>query len=76
MMSICLFIYHLLRVCHTLVPEIYVHPEMFCVFRYIEVLTYVINNCTQQEWLELLMSSVKIIDEDWLVGECADTWYS
>ena len=37
--------YHLPHVCYTLVPEIYVHPKMLCVFRYIEVLTCVIYNC-------------------------------
>ena len=60
--------YHLPRVCHTLVPEIRVHPEMIHVFQYIDVLTCVIYNCMhsteQQRSLELLLSAVKIIDED------------
>ena len=60
--------YHLPHICCTLVPEIRVHPKMLCVFRYIDVLTCVIYNCMhsteQQGRLELLMSAVKIIDED------------
>ena len=36
------FMYHLPRVCPTLVPEICVRPEMLCVFRYIDVLMCVI----------------------------------
>ena len=48
--SMYLCLYHLPRVCRTLVPEIRVRPEMLHVFRYIDV--------------ELLMSAVKIIDED------------
>ena len=43
--GICL--YHLLRVCHTLVPKIRVRPKMLRVFQYIDVLTCVIYNCTQ-----------------------------
>ena len=43
--SIYLSMYHLPRVCRTLVPEIRVHPEMLHVFRYIDVLTCVIYNC-------------------------------
>ena len=60
--------YHLPRVRRTLVPEIRVRPEMLCIFRYIDVLTCVIYNCMhsteQQRRLELLVSAVKIIDED------------
>ena len=60
--------YHLPCVCYTLVPEIRVCPEMLHVFRYIDVLTCVIYNCMhsteQQGRLELLMSVVRIIDED------------
>ena len=59
--------YHLPRVCRTLVPEICVHPEMLR----IDVLTCVIYNCTRQlngqerhERLELLVSAVNNIDED------------
>ena len=43
--------YH--RVCHTLVPEIHVRPEMLHVFWYIDVLTCVIYNeqqCLQNDW--------------------------
>ena len=29
-----LTMYHLFRVCHTLVPVIHISPEMLCVFRY------------------------------------------
>ena len=36
--------YHLSRICRTLVPEIRVRPEMLHVFRYIDVLTCVIYN--------------------------------
>ena len=59
--------YHLPRVCRTLVPEIRVRPEMLCVFQYIDVLTCVIYNCTRlngQERLELLVSAMNNIDED------------
>ena len=35
-----LSMYHLLHVCHTLVPEIRVYPEMLHVFRYIDVELY------------------------------------
>lgn len=35
--------YHLLHVCHTLVYRIYVHPEILCVFWYIDVLH--VRNC-------------------------------
>ena len=70
--------YHLPCICRTLVPKIRVHPEMLCVFRYIGVLTCVIYNCTRLNKQQgLLVSAVKYmyIDEDYLVGECADTWY-
>ena len=66
--SIFLCMYHLPRVCHTLVPEIHVRPEIIHVFQYIDVLTCVIYNCMhsneQQGRLELLVPAVKIIDED------------
>ena len=67
--SIFLCLYHLPRVCHTLVPEIRLRPEMLRVFQYIDVLTCVIYNCmhsTEQQGrlVELLVSAVKIIDED------------
>ena len=42
-----LSIYHLPRVCRTLVPKICVCPEMLHVFQYIDVLMCVIYNCTQ-----------------------------
>ena len=73
MVSIYLSFYHLPRVCHTLVSEICVHPEMLHVFRYIDVLTCVIYNWHSTElnskdnWMSYsswLMSAVKIIDED------------
>ena len=55
-------------ICRTLFPEIRVRPEMLQVFRYIDMLTCVIYNCMhsteQQGQLELLMSAVKIINED------------
>ena len=35
-------IYHLPCVCLTLVLKIHVHPEMLCVFRYIDVFTCMI----------------------------------
>ena len=58
-------LYHLPHVCHTLVPEIHVCPEMLHVFRYIYMLTCVILHSTeQQERLELLKSTVKIINKD------------
>ena len=69
-MCLCLYLcmYHLPRICCTLVPEIYVRREMLRVFRYIDVLMCVIYNCMHstehQGRLELLMSAVKIIDED------------
>ena len=60
--------YHLPHVCRTLVLEICVRPEMLRVFRYIDVVTYVIYNCMhsteQQRSLELLVPAVKIINED------------
>ena len=64
--------YHLPRVCRTLVPEIRVRPEMLRVFQYIDVLTCVIYNCTRlnsqeverHELLDLLVSAVKNMDED------------
>ena len=64
-----LSLYHLPCVCRTLVPEI-------CVCRYIDVLTCVIYNCTGL--LELLMSTMKIIDDLTMktgLGECTETGY-
>ena len=46
MYMVYLCLYHLPRVCHTLVPEIHVHPEMLCVLRYIDVLTCVLCSYT------------------------------
>ena len=75
-----LSMYHLPRICCTLVPEICVCPEMLHVFQYIDVLTCMIYNymhlTEQQRGLELLVSAVS--GEDYRrkqVGECADTWY-
>ena len=66
--GIYLCIYRLPCICRTLVLEICVRPEILRVFRYIDVLTCVIYNCMhlteQQVRLELLVSAVKIIDED------------
>ena len=62
--------YHLPRVCRTLVSEIRVRPEMLRVFRYIDVLTCVCISQERRERLELLVShgvcrrAVKNIDED------------
>ena len=39
--------YHLPHVCHTLVLEIHVRPEIHRVFQYIDMLICVIHNCTQ-----------------------------
>ena len=40
--------YHLPRVCHTLVPEICVRPKILHIFQYIDVLMCVIYTaCTQ-----------------------------
>ena len=66
MLSIYVSMYHLPRVCRTLVPEIHVRPEILHVFRYIDMLTCVIYNSPmkQQGRLVLLMSTVKIIDKD------------
>ena len=69
-MYLCLYLcmYHLPRICCTLVPEICVCPEMLCVFRYIDMLMCVIYNCMHstehQGRLELLVSAMEIIDED------------
>ena len=44
-MYVCMYVSNIFtRVCHTLVPEICVCPEMLCVFQYIDVLTCVIYN--------------------------------
>ena len=47
--SMSVSMYHLPRICHTLIPEIRVRPEMLCVFRYIELLTCMIYNLTEPE---------------------------
>ena len=52
--------YHLPRICRTLVPEIYLRPEMLHVFRYIDVLMCLINKCM----LIYMLSAVKTINED------------
>ena len=46
---VCIYVsmYHLLHVCHTLVLEIHVCPEIHRVFQYIDMLIYVIQNCTR-----------------------------
>ena len=64
-----LSMYHLPCVCHTLVPEIRVRPEILHVFLYINILMiymiyYCMHSTDQQERLELLVSAMKIIDED------------
>ena len=61
--------YHLPCVWRTPVPKICVLSEMLCVIQYTYVLLMcVIYNCIhlteQQERLELLVSAVKVIDED------------
>ena len=67
--------YHLPRVCCTLVPEIRVRSGMLHVLWYIDLLTCVIYNCMhsteQQLQLELLLSAV-IFYQQRQVGECAD----
>ena len=60
-LSIYLSMYHLPHVCHILVPEIHVRPEMLRVFRYIDVFTCMIYNCTQQLELHVLVSAVKMV---------------
>ena len=66
--GIYLCMYQLSHICHTLVPEIRVCSEMIHVFWYIDMITGVVYNCMhsteQQGQLELLVSVVKIIDED------------
>ena len=67
--------YHLPRICHTLVPKIHVRPEMLRVFRYIDMLTCVIYSLTEQ-----YSNSNSLVPRSHLyrrrqVGECADTWY-
>ena len=59
MVAVYISLYYLPRICHTLVPEIHVRPEMLHVFQYIDVLTYVIYNCSteQQGQLKLLVSA-------------------
>ena len=44
---IMVYVYHLPRVCRTLIPEICIRPEMLCVFWYIDMLTCVIYICIQ-----------------------------
>ena len=44
-LSVYLSVYHLPRVCHTLVPEIRVRPEVLRVFQYIDMLMCVVYNC-------------------------------
>ena len=67
--STCMYLclYHLPRVCCTLVPEIRVCPKILHVFRYIDMLMCVIYNCTRlksHEQLKLLVSAVNNVDED------------
>ena len=61
-LSMSVSMYHLPRVCCTLVPEIRVRPEMFCVFRYIDVLTYVIYNC---DWTTKTTGATRVCCEDY-----------
>ena len=64
---VCL--YHLPRICRTLVPGICVRPKIFRVFWYIDVITCVIYNSTEQQGRpELLVSAMKIIGKDRLVN--------
>ena len=44
---LCTCMYHLPRVCHTLIPAIRVCPKMLCVhvFRCIDLLTCIVYNC-------------------------------
>ena len=58
-LSMYLSMYHLPRLCHILVPEIRVRPEILRVCLYIDVLTCVIYNCTRL----LFVSTVKIIND-------------
>ena len=58
--------YHLPRLCRTMVPEIHVRPEMLHVFLYTDVLTCVIYNCTQLNSMDnwsYSLSAIKVIDE-------------
>ena len=77
--------YHLPRICHTLVPEIRVHTEteMVHVFQYIDMLTCVIYNCMhstehceQQLSGKTMTGGTRVCREPRQVGECADTWYN
>ena len=61
-LSIYLSMYHLPRVCHTLVSEICVRLEMLHIIRYIDMLTC-IYNCTQ------LNSK-----DDWTTSVCRQDW--
>ena len=59
--------YHLPCICRTLVPEICVRPEMlrvFPVYWCAHMRDLQLHSTEQQGRLELLVSAMKIIDED------------
>ena len=69
--------YHLPRVCCTLVPKICVHPEMLRVFRYIDMLMCVIY-ALHLHRTSRTTGATYVCREDYRrrqVGECTDTWY-
>ena len=68
--------YHLFCVCHTLVPEINVRSEMFCVFQYVDMNH--IHDC-QDSWTASTRPSCCL---PWKLSmkirrrrRCTDTWY-
>ena len=60
--------YHLACVCRALVPEIH---EILRVFQYIDVLTCVVYNMTEQT----ILCRENYQQRQVLVDKCADTWY-
>ena len=79
MVCIYLCMYHLSRVCCTLVPKIYVCPEMLlCIPVYWHA-----HVCDLQlyalDWTSRMTGATRVCREDYRwrqVGECADTWYN
>ena len=77
-LSIYLCLYHLSRVCRTLVPEICVCPEMLRAFWYVDMLTCVIYNCMysteQQGRLELFVSAAcpRFVDSRFVDSQLVD----
>ena len=72
--------YHLPCVCRTLVPKIHARHKMLCVFRYIDMLTCVINKIelTARMTGTSLARFTHVCHEEYQrrqVGECADKWY-